>query len=447
MGHILESSFEILNLEGAFYPFGYAEGGDSVQSLSLLLEVCCISAGLLIENGSETYRAEDTVRYLCKKCNVQAGVAVLSTTLFIQMQKDGQARQAVRRLNQRTIHLDCIAQVNAIVRAFCDDTITLEQAYAQLTKLRRKELYSWQLRLLCYSVTAVLALFLFGGSRYDVLPALMCGLVYPCMPMRWKDRASFQMILFFVFGVVVAVIAVLSAWLCEMVRPVAVITASALSLYPGAALVNAIRDTMYGDLVSGVARFAEAFFKFGMLAAGTAAVLGFFGDGVQLPAVGGSQPWYYLAQLIIAFFVVLCLSVEQSAPSRTLLASSLIGAVSYFVCRLLAAAVPFMPAAYFLAALLMALCSEGLARFMKLPATVFLISSIMVLVPGKGLFDSMLYMASGMYSQFLQAGVDTMVQMIAISLAIAIGTFVFRSLFSVRRPVEGIASGQTEYDK
>lgn len=58
--------------------------------------------------------------YLCEKCNVQAGVAVLSTTLFIQMQKDG---QVVRRLNQRTIHLDCIAQVNAIVRAFCDDTI------------------------------------------------------------------------------------------------------------------------------------------------------------------------------------------------------------------------------------------------------------------------------------------------------------------------------------
>lgn len=52
-----------------------------------------------------------------------------------------------------------------------------EQAYAQLAKLRRKELYSWQLRLLCYSVAAVLELFLFGGSRYDVLPALMCGVV------------------------------------------------------------------------------------------------------------------------------------------------------------------------------------------------------------------------------------------------------------------------------
>ncbi len=413
-----------------------------MQGLSLLLEVCCISAGLLIENGSETYRAEDTVLYLCKKCNVKAGVAVLSTTLFIQIEKDGQAGQAVRRFNQRTIHLDCIAQVNTVVRAFCDDTITLEEAYARLTMLRRKELYAWPLQVLCYCATAILALLLFGGGWYDVLPAFVCGLVYPCMPARWKDRISSQIILFFVFGIVVAAIAVFFARWCSQVRPVAVIAASALSLYPGAALVNAIRDTMYGDLVSGVARFAEAFFKFGMLAAGAAAVLGLFGDGVQLTEAGGDQKWFWLAQFVVAFFVVLCLSIEQSAPGRTLFASSLIGAVSYFICRLLAAMVPFMPAAYFLAALLMAFCSEGLARVMKLPATVFLISSIMVLVPGKGLFDSMLYMASGMYSQFLQAGVDTMVQMIAMSLAIAIGAFVFRSLFA---PAKGMAPEKAEY--
>ena len=47
-----------------------------------------------------------------------------------------------------------------------------------------------------------------------------------------------------------------------------------LALLPGLAMTNAIRDTMRGDLVSGVARAAEALLVSVALAAGVGAVLG-----------------------------------------------------------------------------------------------------------------------------------------------------------------------------
>ena len=47
-------------------------------------------------------------------------------------------------------------------------------------------------------------------------------------------------------------------------------------LVPGLAITNAIRDTISGDLVSGLTRAAEAFFIAISIAVGTGAVLSFW---------------------------------------------------------------------------------------------------------------------------------------------------------------------------
>ena len=47
-------------------------------------------------------------------------------------------------------------------------------------------------------------------------------------------------------------------------------------LVPGLAITNAIRDTMSGDLVSGLTRAAEAFLIAISIATGTGAILSFW---------------------------------------------------------------------------------------------------------------------------------------------------------------------------
>jgi uncharacterized membrane protein YjjP (DUF1212 family) len=52
-----------------------------------------------------------------------------------------------------------------------------------------------------------------------------------------------------------------------------VITGVIMPLLPGLAMTNAIRDTMRGDLISGLARSAEALTSAVLLSAGVAAAL------------------------------------------------------------------------------------------------------------------------------------------------------------------------------
>ena len=55
-----------------------------------------------------------------------------------------------------------------------------------------------------------------------------------------------------------------------------VIIGSIMLLVPGLAITNAIRDTVAGDLVSGLARGAEAFLTAIAVAVGTGVVLSFW---------------------------------------------------------------------------------------------------------------------------------------------------------------------------
>jgi uncharacterized membrane protein YjjB (DUF3815 family) len=61
-------------------------------------------------------------------------------------------------------------------------------------------------------------------------------------------------------------------------------------------------------------------------------------------------------------------------------------------------------------------------------ATSFLISAIIPLVPGLGLYRTMLYFVQNNYDQAMTAGADTLAAIMALSLALTIATAVFNGI-------------------
>ena len=76
-----------------------------------------------------------------------------------------------------------------------------------------------------------------------------------------------------VSGALSAAIAVFSVRLDPLGNQTSIIIGAIMPLLPGLAITNAIRDTVNGDLVSGVARTADALLKAVAIAAGVGAVL------------------------------------------------------------------------------------------------------------------------------------------------------------------------------
>lgn len=81
----------------------------------------------------------------------------------------------------------------------------------------------------------------------------------------------------------------------------------------------------------------------------------------------------------------------------------------------------------FLATMIVAVFCEIIARVMKTPVTVFMIISILPLVPGSGIYYTMQACIKSDYSAFIEKGIET----IGIAGAIAVGMLIISTVFKI----------------
>ena len=128
-------------------------------------------------------------------------------------------------------------------------------------------------------------------------------------------------------------------------------------------------------------------------------------------------------------------AIFMHAPKRAWLPASMIGGAAYFLYWLLTQLGLYAPASMFMAALLGSVLGQYLARRMQMIATIFVLLSMIPLVPGLGLYRCMSYLAQEMYSAGADAGVRAMVDIVMIALGLAVGSYIFR-LFVRKKPAK-----------
>lgn len=136
----------------------------------------------------------------------------------------------------------------------------------------------------------------------------------------------------------------------------------------------------------------------------------------------------WLLQLPACALAAACFSVLMHQPWRTIPVSSLIATAGYVVFLLLGKST----LAYFGATLVIGICCEICARIMKRTATLFVTGAIIPLVPGIGLYNTMLYVVEGNYSKAVNTGAATVLGICAIALAITMSS-VLVSAFHPRK--------------
>lgn len=139
--------------------------------------------------------------------------------------------------------------------------------------------------------------------------------------------------------------------------------------------------------------------------------------------------WQYLFEFVICALSVAAFSVVTSVPKNTIYASSLIGAFAYIIYRLIYINAQKEIFAYFIAALVISVLSEICARVFKKPSTIFIFPGILPLVPGVGLYNSMLCLIERNYDMFTEKAVTTLFISGSIAIAVAIVHITARSVF------------------
>ncbi len=88
---------------------------------------------------------------------------------------------------------------------------------------------------------------------------------------------------------------------------------------------------------------------------------------------------------------------------------------------------------YFISTLLVTLYAECMARIKKSPATIFLVSSTIPLIPGGVLYQTMEFMVKGESELAMQAGKRTLLLAAGIALGMMVGTFLMRIGITVKK--------------
>lgn len=121
-----------------------------------------------------------------------------------------------------------------------------------------------------------------------------------------------------------------------------------------------------------------------------------------------------------AFFASLGFAILFNIRKKKLLVAATIGAVGGLTYHVLMNFGKSTFLALFVASIVISLASEICARIFKTPATTFLVCALIPLVPGGGMYYTMLEIVENNINGALVKGIDTLVQATAIVLGVTL---------------------------
>ncbi len=143
--------------------------------------------------------------------------------------------------------------------------------------------------------------------------------------------------------------------------------------------------------------------------------------------------WNILRDMLICVPATFFFAILFRVPKKAVWFSSVLGAVGYAVYEWTALLLGSPIAGYFTGSLVMAACSEALARVVKMPVTVFIVPAIIPLVPGFGLYQTMMYLVRGQDAQAGTTGTSTLLAIAAMAIAMALTSVFTNAIVKVLR--------------
>ncbi len=222
-----------------------------------LIDVCLLAGKIMLENGAETYRVEDTMTRMAVACGAEAQSFVTPTGIVFSIEGEGATR--VARVNERRIDLQKVTRTNDISRNFTNGSITLQEAYNQLLLVdSSKHAYGFWLQATAAAVASGCFLIMFQGVWSDFVDAVICGGLGFGVSFALHRFTHVKFFAEFMAALTVGLLTTLFMKLGLGHMSDKIEIASVMPLVPGMLITNAVRDLMAGHLVSGTSKGIEA---------------------------------------------------------------------------------------------------------------------------------------------------------------------------------------------
>ncbi|NJP66021.1 threonine/serine ThrE exporter family protein [Streptomyces spiramenti] len=329
-----------------------------------------------------------------------------------------------RTVRRRGTDYNRLAAVFRLVDDINSGTITLEEAYGRLATIRRnRHPYSKMQLSLAAGLLAGAASTLVGGGVLVFVLAVSGAILGDRMAWVLASRGLPEFYQFVAAAMAPAAIGVSLAAVHPgqqgLIQAAAVITGGLFALIPGRALVASVQDGLTGYYITAAARMLEVFFLIAGIVLGVLSVL-YIGEvsGVSLDPETVEAKIRPAVQLAAAMLLALAFCVMLQQDKSTVVIATLNGGVAWLIVASMRDTADLSPfAATLVAAGLVGLFGQLLARYRLTSSLPYVTAAIGPLLPGGATYFGLLGLAQG----DIATGGQQLLRAASIALAIAIG--------------------------
>lgn len=247
-----------------------------------LLLLATLSGKIMLKNGAETYRVEDTIERICKsrKGVKYANVFSTPTGIFVSIELGKEMLSHIMRIKSTRIDLNKINLVNEFSREFVNSDMSIDEGLKRLQEIDKVKSYNPLIKFLSGGLSCAFFSLLFQGGLREFLSSFLIGFIVVLSVNKLNKYKMTFFINNFIGSIIASLLAILISKIGISQNINTMIIASIMPLVPGVAITNAMRDTMSGDFVSGLSRAMEAIFSALAIAFGVGFVLNIYFRGM-----------------------------------------------------------------------------------------------------------------------------------------------------------------------
>lgn len=245
-----------------------------MQEREILL--LALKAGrILLENGAEIFRVEETVYRICRHYGLKsASTFVLSNGIFLTAGDEEETQFAkVEQIPVNNTNLSRVAEVNDLSRRIEAGECTLAEVRAELNRIEAMPDFPLHYQLLAAGISGSCFSIMFHGTLRDACCSFFIGVLFYLYLVRIGKPHLSKIVCNIVGGAWITVMSIFCYTLGLGQHMEAMMIGGIILMVPGVAFTNAIRDMADSDYISGSVRMLDAVLVFFCIALGVGFVM------------------------------------------------------------------------------------------------------------------------------------------------------------------------------
>ena len=365
------------------------------------LETVLYAGNLLLSSGAEIYRAEETMHRIADAMHIKdLDAYVTNRGIFASGKVPGKGIESrIMSVPDKELNIDKIEAVNELSREVCSNCMDLSYLRATLHKIADMGEQNVGEKILSYFLGAGCFSYAIGTSFRDSLCAAIIGSLVGFYMIWSKYRIKSRVLITIIASVLTALLSNLFVAIGLGSQLSFIIIGAMMDLVPGVSFVYSVREFSQNNFATGQTLLTSALLTCVSMASGVALVELLVSGTIMTPSVIYDIPKIsYLVmgiRSLAAGLGTIAFALMFRVRKRHFVDCGVLGTITWLAYMICIRIWNNEAIAVFVSGFAAVLASRVLAVLRRCPATVFLMTSLIPLLPGISLYRTIYYLLMG----------------------------------------------------